>query len=67
MINVMIDDNYDIIILGTGIQQVLLSCALSTYGFKILHLEKFINVGSESNSTPVNKILFEYYLFIYLL
>jgi choline dehydrogenase-like flavoprotein len=38
----MFDRDYDVVILGTGLKQAILSCALSSQGLKILHLEKSV-------------------------
>ena len=44
------DDTYDVIILGTGITQSLLSAALSRVGKKILHLDENIFYGEKTSS-----------------
>ena len=52
------DEEYDAIILGTGLKECLLAGVLSKEGYKILHLDRNAYYGAESASLNL-KQLFE--------
>ena len=63
------DDNYDIIVLGTGLTECILSGIFSVEGKKVLHMDRNDYYGGESaslNLTQVNKekkqVIFQFIL-----
>jgi len=54
------DESYDVIILGTGLKECILSGVLSVEGLKVLHMDKNSYYGGESASLNL-KQLFEKY------
>eukprot|EP00124_Ichthyophonus_hoferi_P000761 Ihof_evm3s31 gene=Ihof_evmTU3s31 len=56
------DEEYDVIVLGTGLKECVLSGLLSVHGKKVLHIDRNDYYGGESASmTPLDKLfgLFE--------
>ncbi|KAJ7331258.1 Rab GDP dissociation inhibitor beta [Desmophyllum pertusum] len=50
------DEDYDVIVLGTGLKECILSGLLSVNGKKVLHMDKNPYYGGESASiTPLEK------------
>lgn len=50
------NDNYDVVILGTGLKECLLSGLLALNGKKILHLDRHEYYGGESASVSLAKL-----------
>jgi Rab GDP dissociation inhibitor len=50
------DDEYDVIILGTGLKECILSGVLSVEGKKVLHMDRNSYYGGESASLNLNQL-----------
>lgn len=50
------DENYDVIVLGTGITECILSGLLSVDGKKVLHIDKQDHYGGESASVTLSQL-----------
>eukprot|EP00123_Amoebidium_parasiticum_P008545 comp18877_c0_seq1/m.20957 comp18877_c0_seq1/g.20957 ORF comp18877_c0_seq1/g.20957 comp18877_c0_seq1/m.20957 type:complete len:448 (-) comp18877_c0_seq1:295-1638(-) len=51
------DEEYDVIVLGTGLKECILSGLMSVHGKKVLHMDRNDYYGGESASiTPLNKL-----------
>jgi len=50
------DDEYDVIILGTGLKECILSGVLSVEGKKVLHMDRNAYYGGESASLNLNQL-----------
>jgi len=50
------DDQYDAIVLGTGLKECILSGLLSVNGFKVLHMDRNSFYGGESASLNLNQM-----------
>jgi Rab GDP dissociation inhibitor len=57
------NEEYDCIILGTGLKECILSGVLSVEGFKVLHMDRNGYYGGESASLNLNQVTF---IFAYL-
>lgn len=55
------DDKYDVIILGTGLKECILSGILSHSGKKVLHMDKNSYYGGESTSLTPLKNLYSHF------
>ena len=51
------DEEYDAIILGTGLKECLLAGVLSKEGYKILHLDRNAYYGAESASLNLKQLI----------
>jgi len=51
------DEEYDVIILGTGLKECILSGVLSVEGKKVLHMDRNSYYGGESASLNLNQLL----------
>eukprot|EP00178_Gracilaria_changii_P017732 TRINITY_DN5056_c0_g1_i1.p1 TRINITY_DN5056_c0_g1~~TRINITY_DN5056_c0_g1_i1.p1 ORF type:complete len:454 (-),score=79.27 TRINITY_DN5056_c0_g1_i1:62-1423(-) len=54
------EDTYDVIILGTGLKECILSGILSTEGKKVLHMDRNDYYGGESASLNLNQLYDKY-------
>lgn len=50
------DEEYDVIVLGTGLKECILSGLLSVDGLKVLHVDKNDYYGGESTSLNLNQL-----------
>ena len=50
------DENYDVIVLGTGLTECILSGLLSIEGKKVLHVDKQDHYGGESSSVTLSEL-----------
>ncbi|KAG9130596.1 hypothetical protein Leryth_011857 [Lithospermum erythrorhizon] len=50
------DEEYDVIVLGTGLKECILSGLLSVDGLKVLHMDKNDHYGGESSSLNLNQL-----------
>ncbi|KAK4750045.1 hypothetical protein SAY87_027494 [Trapa incisa] len=50
------DEEYDVIVLGTGLKECILSGLLSVDGLKVLHMDKNDYYGGESTSLNLNQL-----------
>ncbi|XP_042410509.1 guanosine nucleotide diphosphate dissociation inhibitor At5g09550-like [Zingiber officinale] len=50
------DEEYDVIVLGTGLKECILSGLLSVEGLKVLHMDRNDYYGGESTSLSLNQI-----------
>ncbi|KAL3538708.1 hypothetical protein ACH5RR_002074 [Cinchona calisaya] len=50
------DEEYDVIVLGTGLKECILSGLLSVDGLKVLHMDKNDYYGGESSSLNLNQL-----------
>lgn len=50
------DEQYDVIVLGTGITECILSGLLSIEGKKVLHVDKEAHYGGESSSVTLSQL-----------
>ncbi|PWA41646.1 rab GDP dissociation inhibitor alpha [Artemisia annua] len=50
------DEEYDVIVLGTGLKECILSGLLSVDGLKVLHMDKNDYYGGESSSLVLNQL-----------
>ncbi|KAG8364156.1 hypothetical protein BUALT_Bualt19G0097600 [Buddleja alternifolia] len=50
------DEEYDVIVLGTGLKECILSGLLSVDGLKVLHMDKNDYYGGESSSLHLNQL-----------
>lgn len=50
------NEEYDCIILGTGLKECILSGVLSVEGFKVLHMDRNSYYGGESASLNLNQV-----------
>ncbi|KAI4342297.1 hypothetical protein MLD38_026937 [Melastoma candidum] len=50
------DEEYDVIVLGTGLKECILSGLLSVGGLKVLHMDKNDYYGGESTSLNLNQL-----------
>lgn len=50
------DEEYDVIVLGTGLKECILSGLLSVDGLKVLHMDKNDHYGGESSSLNLSQI-----------
>ncbi|KAL3809193.1 hypothetical protein ACJIZ3_000144 [Penstemon smallii] len=50
------DEEYDVIVLGTGLKECILSGLLSVDGFKVLHMDKNDYYGGESSSLTLTQL-----------
>lgn len=50
------DEDYDAIVLGTGLKECILSGLLSVEGYKVLHMDKNSYYGGESASLNLNQV-----------
>ncbi len=50
------EDEYDCIILGTGLKECILSGVLSVEGKKVLHMDRNNYYGGESASLNLNQV-----------
>ncbi|KAK4792618.1 hypothetical protein SAY86_023053 [Trapa natans] len=50
------DEEYDVIVLGTGLKECILSGLLSVDGLKVLHMDKNDYYGGESTSLSLNQL-----------
>jgi RAB protein geranylgeranyltransferase component A len=50
------DEEYDAIILGTGLKECILSGVLSVEGKKVLHMDRNSYYGAESASLNLNQV-----------
>ncbi|CAI6599581.1 BAF_HP2_G0015700.mRNA.1.CDS.1 [Saccharomyces cerevisiae] len=51
-----IDTDYDVIVLGTGITECILSGLLSVDGKKVLHIDKQDHYGGEAASVTLSQL-----------
>lgn len=51
------DDNYDIIVLGTGLTECILSGIFSVEGKKVLHMDRNDYYGGESASLNLSQVI----------
>jgi len=51
------DEEYDVIILGTGLKECILSGVLSVEGKKVLHMDRNSYYGAESASLNLNQLV----------
>lgn len=51
------DEHYDVIVLGTGLTECVLSGLLSMEGKKVLHLDRNAYYGGECASLSLSKVL----------
>lgn len=56
MVEEELDTNYDVIVLGTGITECILSGLLSVDGKKVLHIDKQDHYGGESASVTLSQL-----------
>jgi RAB protein geranylgeranyltransferase component A len=62
------DDQYDVVILGTGLKECILSGVLSVEGKKVLHMDKNSYYGGETASLNLKQVIdFLVLFFIFLL
>lgn len=54
------DDEYDVIVLGTGMKDTLLSGLMSVAGKKVLHMDRNSYYGGESASLNLNQMFEKY-------
>jgi hypothetical protein len=54
------DEEYDVIVLGTGLKECIISGLLSVDGLKVLHMDRNDYYGGESSSLNLIKVI--YYL-----
>lgn len=56
------DEQYDVVVLGTGLKECILSGLLSVHGYKVLHMDRNDYYGGECASLNLNqtfqKVLF---------
>ncbi|KAL1812091.1 hypothetical protein ACET3Z_022156 [Daucus carota] len=50
------DEEYDVIVLGTGLKECIISGLLSVDGLKVLHMDKNDYYGGESSSLNLNQL-----------
>lgn len=50
------DETYDVIILGTGLKECILSGIFSVEGKKVLHMDRNNYYGGESASLNLNQV-----------
>ena len=50
------DEEYDAIVLGTGLKECILSGLLSVEGYKVLHMDRNNYYGGESASLNLNQV-----------
>eukprot|EP00770_Monocercomonoides_exilis_P002665 MONOS_2648.1-p1 / transcript=MONOS_2648.1 / gene=MONOS_2648 / organism=Monocercomonoides_exilis_PA203 / gene_product=Rab GDP dissociation inhibitor alpha / transcript_product=Rab GDP dissociation inhibitor alpha / location=Mono_scaffold00056:5160-6856(+) / protein_length=304 / sequence_SO=supercontig / SO=protein_coding / is_pseudo=false len=50
-------DSYDVIVLGSGLKETLITSMLSAQGLKVLQLEKSINLGCEVSPIRLDKLM----------
>ncbi|XP_034681495.1 guanosine nucleotide diphosphate dissociation inhibitor At5g09550-like isoform X1 [Vitis riparia] len=50
------DEEYDVIVLGTGLKECILSGLLSVNGFKVLHMDRNEYYGGESSSLSLKQL-----------
>jgi len=50
------DEAYDVVVLGTGLKECILSGLLSVDGLKVLHMDRNLYYGGESASLNLNQI-----------
>ena len=55
------EENYDVIILGTGVTESILSAFLSIHGKKVLHLDRNKYYGGESGSVNLEDLYKMFY------
>ncbi|KAF9679043.1 hypothetical protein SADUNF_Sadunf07G0099000 [Salix dunnii] len=53
---VTMDEEYDVIVLGTGLKECILSGLLSVDGLKVLHMDRNDYYGGESTSLNLNQL-----------
>jgi len=54
------DEEYDVIVLGTGLKDTLLSGLMSVAGKKVLHMDRNGYYGGESASLNLNQMFEKY-------
>lgn len=52
------DEEYDAIVLGTGLKECILSGLLSVEGYKVLHMDRNSYYGGESASLNLKQVCF---------
>ena len=50
------NEEYDAIVLGTGLKECILSGLLSVNGYKVLHMDRNNYYGAESASINLNQV-----------
>jgi Rab GDP dissociation inhibitor len=50
------DEEYDVIVLGTGLKECILSGLLSVDGLKVLHMDRNDYYGGDSTSLNLNQV-----------
>lgn len=50
------DEEYDAIVLGTGLKECILSGLLSVEGYKVLHMDRNAYYGGASASLNLNQV-----------
>jgi Rab GDP dissociation inhibitor len=50
------DEEYDVIVLGTGLKECILSGLLSVDGLKVLHMDRNDYYGGDSTSLNLNQL-----------
>jgi Rab GDP dissociation inhibitor len=55
------DEEYDVIVLGTGLKECILSGLLSVDGLKVLHMDRNDYYGGDSTSLNLNQVSSSYY------
>ena len=50
------DEQYDCVILGTGLKECILSGVLSVEGYKVLHIDRNNYYGADSASLNLNQV-----------
>ncbi|XP_073272957.1 guanosine nucleotide diphosphate dissociation inhibitor At5g09550-like isoform X1 [Primulina huaijiensis] len=54
--SIVMDEEYDVIVLGTGLKECILSGLLSVDGLKVLHMDKNDYYGGESSSINLTQL-----------
>jgi Rab GDP dissociation inhibitor len=58
------DEEYDAVILGTGLKECILSGVLSVEGKKVLHMDRNSYYGGESASLNLNQVPPQFFVHI---
>ena len=59
------DEEYDAIVLGTGLKECILSGLLSVDGLKVLHIDRNNYYGGQSASLNLKQVCFQALLTLY--